>query len=754
MPPTSSPRLAIFRFSPTLIGVFTLLGTWHGIATLLPAQVRFEAWLSDGTRLTGQVLSQIYNSPDAAILLDQKQLGDGGNPPRGLHCLNVTAGEPLGPWIELSNGDLLPARIIKWVPPDENGSHGAQVIVSLVGSGLANDLASQSFGIRPEAIRRVSANLQAGAALEPGEIRLSDGRQYRARALRFRENGLECLTEKGLVLVEYALLQSAVWPPHDNAPTPQQDALWCQTDVPTGLVRLRMAQGSVITCSSNVIRRARDEERRSEQLCIRPNWTTETLRISPERISGMAWRKPQEIPLTSLPHQAKLLTTAAKRWPPQLHHSVLNNELRCGELAAEWGWGTHSGTQLTCDLPPSARQFSCWVGLDQSTGPGGCAKVKIVRDKPDGPVLWESDFLLGGKPPVRVGPLNVEGCHKLLFIIDEAHDNRPSAADPWDIRDHVNFLWPTLLLSDEKLPQPFDQLDTWIPALTGFQLPAAARDKVRLRPVWCERDWQFALVLTDHDPKAASVLLEQTLPLALNNSLFSVVAGHDGQGARRQVIGVKIDGESVEATINGDLNVGAREGRRREFDNRDWGLGNFVGKKVRLTLEIKPEPNKQEDQSGIIFDKLIFRPLIMNLPANGKPLLPTVFLTSLAAEQLPQDAKWKAGQRSDGQPLVFRGLKFSEGTAIRTNTELTFKVDPAWRSFVAVLGLAHGWQGAGPYEILLDGQPFWKQTTVFDRVSPGMQVNVDIPPGHKLLTIRVKGEDSFGLLGNAGFVTR
>ena len=97
---------------------------------------------------------------------------------------------------------------------------------------------------------------------------------------------------------------------------------------------------------------------------------------------------------------------------------------------------------------------------------------------------------------------------------------------------------------------------------------------------------------------------------------------------------------------------------------------------------------------------------------------------------------------------------FDEGIGSRYNTTLTYKLDPAWQRFVAVVGLADGWQGVGPYEILLDDKPHFQTTDPinFGRCTPGRQLNVAIPPGHKSITLRVKCQSSQAGWANAGFM--
>jgi hypothetical protein len=170
------------------------------------------------------------------------------------------------------------------------------------------------------------------------------------------------------------------------------------------------------------------------------------------------------------------------------------------------------------------------------------------------------------------------------------------------------------------------------------------------------------------------------------------------------------------------------------------------------------EPLKPSgDPVGLIWQSLGPRPLVENLPAGGQPITPDVPLTSLAplsALCQGRPLQLLSGKLTDGSPLEIRGWRFDEGYGVPTGSEITYRLDPHFRRLVAILGLAGGWQGAGPYSILVDGRPHWECSTPasFSRHSPALQIDVPIPTGHKTITLRVGGEDSHAAWACAGFV--
>ncbi|MDX1963542.1 MAG: NPCBM/NEW2 domain-containing protein [Pirellulales bacterium] len=719
-------------------------------AILRADDIRYEGWTKNGERTTAAGITPFFAGNDLYVKFDNRDHGNPDNFLRNVLVLPVSWQPASGAWVEMTNGDLLPARLSRWVPPAENGSQPALVVATLEGPGAQGDIPPLACQIRPAAIRRVWMGNARPSRSQPGQVELMDGRQLLAKALRFRETGLDCLTESGLVHVEFAQLRGATWPTAGTETDYLAEGLWNGQPQQPGVIRIRTSRGAILSAGREVIRRHREPEREQELLNLRPNWTTQTLKIAPERIRAVSWRKPNEIPLSLLPMQVTYTLSAARRWPVQIDASATGQELRCGDLMAEWGYGTHAGTILQHALPAGCKSFSAWVGLDPGVGTGGCAKVSVRRDSPTGPVLWESDFLRGNQPAVRIGPLSIEGAQNLVLVVDQAHENRPNGADPYDIRDQVNWLWPTVEIDPAQLRTTAEPLEDWIPSLRGFTVAEADRTKISLRPTWTEQGWRFALVPLDHDQKA-QLILSRAVPLNLLHGRVEITAAHDGDGGRKHQVGLKFGEQNLDSAMNGNIQTGERDARRGEYVTREWSLGEILGQTGKLNLAFIPE-DRGGHQAGVVIDKIQVGPLITDLPASGQPLAPEIPLASVKPQKLPDDqAKWENGKRTDDQPLVFRGYRFNSGVGVKTGSELTFELRPEWRKFTAVIGLCDGWQGVGPYEILLDGQPHWRDPTDFNRTAAAKQIVVEIPPGHKTLTIKLGGKDCFALLGNAGF---
>jgi hypothetical protein len=177
---------------------------------------------------------------------------------------------------------------------------------------------------------------------------------------------------------------------------------------------------------------------------------------------------------------------------------------------------------------------------------------------------------------------------------------------------------------------------------------------------------------------------------------------------------------------------------------------------VQLSVLIEPlKPSG--DPVGLIWQSLGPRPLVENLPSGGRPITPQVPLASLmplSATCNGRPIMLQPGRLTDGAPLEIRGWQFEDGYGVPTGSEITYRLDPHYRRFVAILGLAGGWQGAGPYSIDLDGRRYWECSTpaLFVRSSPALQIDVPIPAGHQTITLCVGGEDSHAAWACAGFL--
>jgi hypothetical protein len=719
-----------------------------GLPQMALAQ-RYQAWLRDGQFVTGEKISG-WMAETGGGTLDGRNLFEPGNPIRTLRDTSVRV-DPVGPFVQMANGDLLPGKVSGHEPEK------AHYVVALETASSGPEFEPSQLLVHEAALMRVAAD-PAAPPLQAGGVELDDGRRYACRAIRVHGQRVQLLTKEGISTVALSdirqlampgdpleeILSDGVWtPPEPNPPSPNS------------IVRIRSSGGAQITVPKSLARVVEVDGKK--WLYLRPTWANHTFRIMRDRIAWWSFREDGEVPLASLSAQTLKASALISHRPWRRNASVEGLELASGKMGAEQGIGTSSYSAIAFQLPSGAKDFSSWVGLDRRVGNGGCVKLKIAKDELNSPPIWESDFLLGGKEPVRIGPLDVAGAKRLILVTDFAHDGRPAGADPLDIRDHVAWLNPLVTIDKARLPRPQVKIARWLPPLEGWKLAESSLDRMRLQTAFDpeRREFHLTFVSLEKLKDSPPVELERSVAITPGNMRLVMEASSDGQRKLPAKLRVVVKGEPRESSMNGDVDTTPTSFRKPQ--SREYGLGDLVGTTAKLTVQVL-HPNRGDgDMNGLIFWNLALLPGIESLPENGALPSPDVPLASLTPRKAVKAGKPlelpAAGQRSDGKPLEIHRLKLAGGFGLPAGAEVTYDLNPSYERFIAIIGLASGWQNAGPFEILIDGQPHWSSApATFGRNSPGKYIEVPLPADGKQITLRIQGGECLGAWANAGFV--
>ena len=203
--------------------------------------------------------------------------------------------------------------------------------------------------------------------------------------------------------------------------------------------------------------------------------------------------------------------------------------------------------------------------------------------------------------------------------------------------------------------------------------------------------------------------------------------------------------------MNGNLGTLSRY----KFNQRVYILNGLGAETINVEVVADPHKRSKGALGGVVWDWLQLQPLVQNLPPSGEPIRPDVYLTTLKpikAVCRRQAISLIPGKLTSGEKLNVRDWQFEEGYGTPTGSEITYRLDASWKTFVAVIGLADGWKGAGPYQIVADNKILWTSEKIYGRNDPGKQISVPIPPGHKTIMLRIRGSEGAGAWAHAGFM--
>jgi hypothetical protein len=482
-----NPTHAAKRMLPrrTILALYCLGGLF---SQELPAQgpSRYVARLASGRTIEGQLLTN-WHSSGLMPQLDQQPLFDPANPIRWLMDRKVPPPVLPAEYVEMVTGDRLPGRLIEFrsgtdFPFQPSPAHF--VIQSAGSSGPGFEVKSLTQRIDARYARRIAWRQSVGDPVpyEPRTALLNAGNRIRFRSIRFSRSEAILLVADGVRripfsdLAELHLATGDFWSLYldelaDLAPDGQRRFL--QYDCASGL----LATTTLDRCLPRAVGDERDVNRWMHG--IQPAWSLDVIWVPQADVWMRRCWSPQEVPLSRVPphrdvHQSLLGKIS---FPARVNRNVEGGLLRCGSDEAGWGIGVHAFSRLEYELPALARTFHCSFGIDATMRAGGCVKAQVFSSLNDREApVYESQPLVGSNAPIATGRMALTGNstdnRHLVLQVDPMAENRPSGADPLDIRDHANWVEPLVELDAVELER---------------QLPARA---ARLFPCW--RGWNVS----------------------------------------------------------------------------------------------------------------------------------------------------------------------------------------------------------------------------------------------------------------------
>ena len=747
-----------------------LLVLWLVNAFVLRADEppRYWALWRDDAQQGGATLEGNWWDADAKFA--GRRLFDPAKPVRFLCDLNLKLGAPTA-YVLLANGDVLPGRVTQYAPAAADGDLPARLLVITEPPGLSVE--ATGVWVRADRVLRIVAVKADAPAREPGMIVLANGRTLAANAVRWTERGIRALTETGIVSADFLDLADLHVPKVDVTAAVLDDGDFPPLPDERLIARVETTDGAAVTFrrgmtfrSQRVIvhKRSKTSETRT-YLSVQPGWALGALQIPVETVACVSFRDLNEIPLAHLPTEVVEQRVGIHSWAWQRNRNVRGEMLHSGQVLGDLGVGTHSYLELAFTLPPGAKEFSSLLGIDASVGSGGCSAAKVIADRPSRKTLFASGFLRGSEEPVRVGPVALGKAERLVLLTDFAHNNRPSGAYPFDIGDHVNWIFP-LVTIEPRTPDRGELVRRFVAGWERWQLAEKSLGPLRLLPRWNESvsRWTTELTFTD---KATLELTRTVNVRPYVGDVLEVVLSPDSKRFADRfellVDGVRQD-LAAERVMSFNSHIEKMLKEKRALGKNAppphfrgvvlrWDLQAFAGREAALALRVSGD----KDSEPLAWHALRFVGPLASPPADGELPKPDVLVTALEAKGYsgtykPQVNRIPKSGRAD-RPIRLMGRTFDCGYGFAGNAAIAFDIQPNYKRFVALAGCCA--DVVGPLQVLIDDKVVW-EAAVLDENSPAVPISVDIPAEAKKLTLKVIDTNpGYGAAAfvNAGFMT-
>ena len=687
--------------------------------------------------------------------------------------------ERRAPLVILANGDVLNGLPRQLAAADGRHGQAQRVLVQLDAQLMPVD--GVGVSVRTDRVQRIIG--QEGRlrrpAPEPGTVLLLDGRELKGTSIRWREYGLSVLTDNGIVQAAFTELADVVFPQIDQLAAVVEDSFGAGSLSGPAIMRIALRSGAVLTTSraSREVERSRSRGKAVVEVMyyVQPAWCSNPIAVQENEIAWIGYRRASEVPLSLLP-----ATTAVNSRVIGEPRDWLRNRSQGGPLVtagreeSDLGLSTHSDSHIVFQLPSGAVSLSTVVGLDRVAGEGGCVRCRVAewnaREKSPGKTLWDSGVLQGRDGPKATGNVPVQSLSQVVLITDNAHDDRPAGADPFDIRDDVCWLSP-LVIIDPRAAGDAPAVAKALPDFDKWETQGDNWQHARIGHRWNEAADRWEAVLTI--PADAKLQLRRTATIDSTCDVLELVTAIS-QNYSEQQLELKVNGEPLAWNTSEDRAAMATRQQKyiepwirrnnRFSESREelisdtlaywWDLQPYRGREVQLELTVSGGRGY-----SLVWADMSLRSAIANLPSSGELPKVDVRLTDLPIvdssdvrgrgepikDMLPYSVKYR-------EPIRFLGQVRTGGYGQIRNTFFAVDLKPEYKKFVAVVGGCK--LTSGPVRVMVDDQVLWEKLKV-SALAPAEIIELTIPAGGKRISFHCGadgGYDSAAAWSDAGFV--
>ncbi|MEK6239603.1 MAG: NPCBM/NEW2 domain-containing protein, partial [Planctomycetales bacterium] len=486
---------------PMLLLVGGLVGSTPGQVHASPP-LPYQVVYSDGRTIEGRAIQQdhFFAHGRSEARLDGQLIFQPGESVRRIRNREKRVASQ-GPCLEMVNGDILPGQVERADAADPGRNLPAFLLVRL-SAPLTSHAGESGSSLRVQAdqVARLVTSRTENIAVKPGIVRLKSGALIEATSIRWRRDKILALTTQGIREIMIHDVAELHQPIRERIRLLTRARNEPRRDSTGRRVVFQVVNGARLTTREE--RRARDS---STKTWLQPDWALNAVALAPQDVAEVLFLGPSEVPLASLPAETLAMKAYFGKWNWARNRNVRGGRLDSGDRDGLLGVGTHAHSAIAFYLPPDAESFSSWLGIDRQVGDGGCAVASVYLNDRQGEPIWRSGFLQGGKPSARIGPLAVEKQKRLVLVTDFGHDGRPQGADPFDIRDEVDWIDAVITTKPSESVRP--KLHDLFAFLQGWTISDQDRKRMTPLEVWNSRDgrWVHAVMFpmspaTERDP--------------------------------------------------------------------------------------------------------------------------------------------------------------------------------------------------------------------------------------------------------------
>jgi hypothetical protein len=544
-------------FSPILVGLtLACPNNLTSMAQAAETDQRYSAGWRDGTTVAGSEVAD-WHEQNAHPHLSGRRLFDEANPCRRLIDRSHSPALPPSVFVEFFGGDRLPGRVLGFQNGAESPYHRLPAHL-LLEPGIELHWPDRGehtvVRVSTEWLRRVVWQRRGDDAYQPSTVFLRDGREVAFRSLRWSQSAVTLLTESGIESAAFDDIAEVHLPRRDAWDVYFEQLAALTPDCSSRLIQIETSDGLRATTSRERFQAAHRGDRSIPEnwlQLVQPAWSLDPFWIRYRTIRTWRFFAAHEVPLTLIaPDEVRQESVFGSAWRWQVDRNVQGGPLVSGGDEFGWGLGVHAFNELRFELPAVARSFRTRLGLDKIADTGGCVRCIVSAGRNREHKLYESRLLIGSQDVLDTGDVHLPGSADepkwLTLTVDPAHEGRPPGADPFDIRDSLDWLEPEVRLDADGVQQEVARRAFGrIPAFGDWTWDADESGP-RLINHWDTSD--------SHDPRYAHwaaadqnafFLLRRRFSVQADDRYLALVVSRLRDATTPAIVQVRIDGRAV-----------------------------------------------------------------------------------------------------------------------------------------------------------------------------------------------------------------